>query len=133
MQGLIVPAPPPITKLSITGTRGFNDYDWLVAECDKFIKECGLQRVIVVSGGARGTDKLAERYAAAREYAFELYKPNWVTRGRIAGLLRNEDMARAVTHGVVFWDGASKGTRHMITLLRRFSRTHRVIHYTPPG
>ncbi len=123
---------PPIAKMTITGSRNYADYAQLVKECDLFIEQFKLERVIVVSGGAKGADTLAERYARERQYAFELFKPDWFRYGNTAGMRRNNDMARVATHGVMFWNGYSKGTKHMITLMRRLRRVVRVVHYVAP-
>jgi hypothetical protein len=120
----------PIAKIAVVGRREFDDYARLVEECDKFIAARGLTRVIIISGGAPGADRLAERYAAARNYPVEVYRAKWGQLGKAAGFIRNGEMAKASTHGIAFWDGRSKGTRQMIFQLKHYKLDYHVVHYT---
>jgi hypothetical protein len=73
----------------------------------------------VVSGMVDGADSLAIRYADERKLTKILFSANWKSYHRIAGFLRNEDMLSVATHLVVFWDGKSNGTRHMIEIAKK--------------
>jgi hypothetical protein len=70
----------------------------------------------VVSGCARGADQLGERWADERGYPVKRFPADWHKHGKRAGYLRNEEMAGYATHLVAFWDGRSRGTKHMIDL-----------------
>lgn len=48
----------------IVGSRSFSDYELFVAKCDLLLRNWG--SVVIVSGGARGADALAKRYAVDR-------------------------------------------------------------------
>jgi hypothetical protein len=43
--------------------------------------------------------------------------------------MRNEEMARSSDAAVVFWDGKSKGTKHMIDISKKFKLKLRVIKF----
>jgi hypothetical protein len=45
---------------------------------------------------------------------------DWDTYGKSAGYRRNADMAKYSDAVVCFWDGVSKGTKHMIDLARQY-------------
>ena len=75
--------------------------------------------VEIVSGGARGADKLGERYAAERGYGLKIFPADWNRYGKRAGYLRNEQMAQYADVCICFWDGESRGTKHMIDLSNR--------------
>jgi hypothetical protein len=51
--------------------------------------------VIIIEGGAKGVDSLAEEWAVATGHAFIRFIPNW-SKGKIAGYLRNMDMANSI-------------------------------------
>lgn len=88
----------------------------LQAKMDELILLHGLPDEIV-SGGARGADKLGERYANENSIAIKQFVPEWERNGRLnkrAGIERNIDMGNYADTLVAFWDGRSKGTRHMI-------------------
>lgn len=48
-------------KVIIAGSRDFDDYDRLEEMCDKFLSRH--KEVEIVSGTARGADRLGEQYA----------------------------------------------------------------------
>lgn len=98
-------------KVIVAGSRGFTDYDFMCKILDEYI---GKDKVMIVSGTARGADKLGERYAVEHGHKILPYKADWARYKGAAGFIRNEDMAEAAGELVAFWDGISGGTKHMI-------------------
>lgn len=94
--------------VAVVGSRNFNDYMLLQSVLDEFCLNNKVTKL--VSGGARGADKLAERYAAERKLEIEVLVPDWKT-GRGAGLARNTEIVAKADTIVTFWDGVSPGTR----------------------
>ena len=103
-------------KVIIAGSRTFSDYRLLATVCDHMLKNH--EEVEIVSGGANGADKLGELYAEERGYEFRQFIPNWGRDGNAAGYMRNKLMALYADAVIVFWDGQSKGSGHMIDLAR---------------
>ena len=64
----------------IVGSRSFSDYELFVAKCDLLLRNWG--SVVIVSGGARGADALAKRYAVDRGYCYMEFPADWDTYGR---------------------------------------------------
>ena len=114
-------------KVIIAGGRGFNDYDLLCRKADKILSR--QSEIEIVSGAARGADKLGERYADERGYTIKRFPADWGTFGKKAGYMRNEDMAEYADALIAFWDGTSKGTKHMIDIARNNDLKVRVITY----
>jgi hypothetical protein len=81
-------------------------------------KEFTGRNIKIISGMADGADSLAIRYADERKLTKILFPANWKRFSRVAGFLRNEDMLSVATHLVVFWDGKSSGTHHMIEIAK---------------
>lgn len=105
-------------RVIIAGSRTFcteEHYKRLQAQMDALICEFGMPDEIV-SGAARGADRLGERYAKENQIPIKSMPADWDTYGKSAGYLRNKDMAEYGTCLVAFWDGESKGTMHMIKL-----------------
>lgn len=105
----------------IAGSRSLTDYKLLVEEVDKCIDVYSREapekagEVVIVSGTANGADKLGERYAL--EHNLDLIqKPADWSLGKQAGYIRNAEMADIADLVIVFWDGESKGSKHMIDL-----------------
>lgn len=109
-------------RVIVAGSRGFTDYELMSRELDKlFWDSCEFEDrdIKVVSDMADGADSLAIRYADERKLTKILFPANWKSYHRIAGFLRNEDMLSVATHLVVFWDGKSNGTRHMVEIAKK--------------
>lgn len=117
----------------IVGSRSFDDFNLLVAKCDKLL--ANHQEVTVVSGGARGADALAKRYAHLRNFGYVEFRADWERIGKSAGYRRNEQMHAFISQfehrGVIaFWDGGSKGTAHNFGLCERFNNPLRLVRFT---
>ena len=104
-------------KAVVAGGRDFKDYKLLKETLDSFQQEYG-NITEVVSGGARGSDKLGEQYANENNIPIKRFVPDWEGLGKKAGHVRNRQMGDyAKEHGgmlVAFWDNQSKGTKGMI-------------------
>lgn len=115
-----VTIPPGIKKrVLVCGSRGAEDPAPLFAELDKIRSEIG--RFVVVSGGARGADKLGETFAGLRGHLCEVFPANWTKHGNSAGYIRNKEMVDSLREGdyvVAYWDGKSPGTKSTIELAK---------------
>ena len=114
----------------IVGSRSFHDYCFLEERMDFLLSN--QKKVVIVSGGAKGADSLAEQYAKKRGYKFVLFSADW-SKGKRAGYLRNRKMheyiARQKKRGVVaFWDGKSPGTAQNFELAKEFSNSCKIIY-----
>ena len=85
--------------------------------------------VEIVSGGARGADSLGEQYARERGFKLSVFRAEWNKYGKSAGYRRNEQMALYADAVVVFWDGVSKGSKHMIDIAMRQGIKVRVVRF----
>jgi hypothetical protein len=117
-------------KVIIAGSRGFSNYKLLREQCNKFLREKRkTSNIIVVSGHARGADTLGEKYAQDEGFALEIYPAQWKKLGKQAGYRRNEQMAEVADALIAFWDGSSKGTKHMIDIMNEKNLLVRVVEY----
>jgi len=101
-------------KVIIAGSRTFSDYNFLRTNCDRLLSQ--FSNIEIVSGTAQGADQLGERYARDRGYSVKQFPANWDKFGKKAGYLRNDEMAQYADWLIAFWDGKSRGTKHMIDL-----------------
>ena len=107
-------------RVIIAGSRSFNDYVLLREQCLSILQEkMRTHRVIIVSGHARGADSLGERFANEFRLPFELHPAKWRLLGKAAAMVRNAEMAKCSDALIAFWDGESRGTRHMISFARK--------------
>ena len=99
----------------IAGSRNFNDPALMDNNLDE-VEEYGWRISQVVSGSARGADRLGEEWADINEIPLTLFPAKWEEHGKSAGYIRNKEMAEYAEALVAFWDRKSKGTKHMIDL-----------------
>lgn len=75
---------------------------------------------IVMHGTARGADIIAADYAYSLGFEVEHYPADWKRYGKKAGIIRNLEMLDARPNLVfAFWDGKSRGTKHVIDEARK--------------
>lgn len=107
-------------RIIVAGSRTFNDYQFMEKKLDQFL--AGMKDPVIISGGARGADTLAIRYALNNGLKNEVYPADWNTYGKSAGFRRNELMSTKADMVIAFWDGKSKGTEHMINLMTKLNK-----------
>ena len=83
----------------------------------------------IVSGKARGIDQLGEAWARAREIPVKEFPADWDTHGKIAGVIRNREMAEYADGALVLWDGKSRGSQNMYGTMRRLGKPALCITY----
>lgn len=115
-------------KLIIAGGRDFTDYAFLREKVNFCLATVDVA-VEIISGKAKGADTLGEKYAKERGLPIKEFPALWDTYGKAAGIYRNEDMAHYATHLIAFWNGKSRGTKHMIDTARRLNLEVRIFRY----
>ena len=116
-------------RVIIAGTRDFSDYQLLRKKCDAILSRKQDSSIVIVSGTARGADRLGERYARERGYKIERFPADWDNDGHAAGPIRNAKMADNADALIAFWDGQSRGTKNMIDTAKAKGLAVRVIKY----
>ena len=120
----------PIYKIIIAGGRDFMDYNLLKEKTNKILQEKRVShKIVIISGCARGADTLGLRYASENTFDVEEYPADWDKYGKKAGYVRNVEMAENADALIAFWDGKSKGTKHMIDIATERNLPIRVIRY----
>jgi len=115
-------------NLIVAGGRDFTNYKLLKEKIDFLLSNTDKEEVTILCGKAKGADSLGERYANENNIDVWEYPADW-SKGKQAGYLRNSQMADDGTHLVAFWDGVSRGTKHMIDLATKKGLVVRVIKY----
>lgn len=104
-----------MTKIAVIGQRQIKDdrsVKFIFDKLDYLLSN--KQDIEIVQGGAKGVDSIAYMYAVKKNYKFKLFPAKWLVYGKQAGYLRNIGMIEYCDVVVAFWDGKSKGTKHMI-------------------
>ena len=140
-----------MVRIIIAGGREFNDYELLKQSVNDIIFDLECRNTITgigntsrvnekhliefVSGTARGADQLGEKYAGESIWSVKRFPANWDLYGKRAGYIRNEQMAKYAmsdnSYGllIAFWDGKSRGTKHMIDLAKKHGLEVHVVNY----
>lgn len=79
-------------------------------------------KITIISGGARGADKLGEEFAKRNAYKLKVMEADWKTHGRKAGMIRNGEMEQVADALIAIWDGQSVGTKNMIQRMRNANK-----------
>ena len=116
-----------IIKIAVVGSRSFEDYTLFEKVMKTYLSE--FDNVAFVSGGAKGADALAQRYAEENGVEMIVFKPEWSRYGRGAGYVRNKQIWQEADRGIAFWDGKSKGTQHSFKLAHELEKPLQVYDY----
>ena len=126
-----------MVRVIIAGGRDFDNFYHLESKCHKVFYELSKDGILsghvkediknmeIVSGTAKGADKLGESFASQYKIHVKRFPADWDAYGKSAGYIRNEQMAKYAmndnNYGVLiaFWDGKSRGTKHMIDLANK--------------
>ena len=120
----------PTFKVIIAGGRDFVDYNLLREKVNNILVDKRLtHKIVIVSGCARGADTFGMRYASENIFDVDEYPADWNKYGKKAGYMRNVEMAENADALIAFWDGKSKGTKHMIDIATERNLPIRVIRY----
>lgn len=93
-------------KVAVIGSRGL-----VVENLEDFLPS---ETTEIISGGAKGVDASAREYALRHELKLTEYLPEYNRYGRAAPLKRNISMIERADLVLAFWDGKSRGTKHVI-------------------
>jgi hypothetical protein len=103
-------------NIAIVGSRSINDNSLtdsirLYHNTRDFLEQHSkYPDITVVSGGARGVDRLAEDVAYMLDLPTIIIPAKWNLYGKRAGLMRNSDIIDASDEILAIWDGESPGT-----------------------
>ena len=103
-------------RVLVCGGRDFNDYNLLSSYLvELFVKSLLVpEDVTIISGHARGADKLGERFANANECKLLIFPADWDKFGKSAGFIRNQRMIDEGKPDLVVALPGGRGTQDMI-------------------
>ena len=110
-------------KLLIAGSRSIEDFD-----LSNYIPD---ETELIISGGANGIDRVAEKYADKNKLSKLILRPRYNLYGKAAPLKRNESMVDLCDCVLVIWDGTSKGTKYTIEYAKKKNKPVNIVITTP--
>lgn len=117
-------------KLIVAGGRDFMDYTKLEEALTQVAFNVYPDKdVSIVSGRARGADAMGYHFAIENGVKAYSFPAKWKEHGQSAGFIRNSEMANFADGLLAFWDGKSRGTRHMIDTMLKMGKEVHIIEY----
>lgn len=112
-------------KIIIAGGRDFNRWGVFFTTINKW------EYIIteVVCGDAAGADTLGALWAKEHNIPVKHFPANWNVYGKASGFIRNAEMGEYADGLIAFWDGKSKGTKHMIQTMKFQKKPYKVYNY----
>jgi hypothetical protein len=108
-------------KLSIVGSRTFNDKTKAFTVLDEIEKQIG-KIDLIISGGACGADTIGELYAQSKNIPTLIFLPNWEKYGKSAGFIRNSKIVDNCDVIIGFWDLNSLGTKDSLKKAKNLNK-----------
>lgn len=93
-------------RVAIVGSRKIE-----VSNLEKYLPQNITE---IVSGGAKGVDSCARKYAQEHNIKLTEFLPDYAKYGRYAPLRRNITIIEYADIVLAFWDGKSRGTKFVI-------------------
>lgn len=107
--------------IGIVGSRYYADYSKFKRIINKYMSSnnIDMKDLTICSGGAKGIDTMAERYAKEYNLPTIVHLPEWDKYGRAAGPLRNTLIINDSDRLVAFLHSNSVGTKDSINKARK--------------
>lgn len=118
-------------RLIVAGSRTCDDWELVKTTLDRLTRRLDKKKLVVLSGGAKGADKLGERWAFESMVGYEVYRADWDKYGKAAGMKRNAEMVKAADVLIAFWDGKSPGTEAIIDMAYKQGLKVKVVCFAP--
>jgi hypothetical protein len=98
-----------MTKIAIVGYRNYYNYNEFKIKIDEILKDYQ-DNLMIISGGASGTDAMAKRYAIENKIIYKEHTAEWNKYGMSAGPIRNKKIVEDSDIVIAFVSKYSKGT-----------------------
>jgi predicted Rossmann fold nucleotide-binding protein DprA/Smf involved in DNA uptake len=118
-------------KVAVIGSSSFEDKDMLFRILDKNADKIK----VIVSGGVRGADILAQTWAEERGIPYVVFPAKWKdaagNHDRGAGFRRNREIVKYADTILAFHDGQSGGTQNTIDIANEMGKPLKTFLFTP--
>lgn len=119
--------------LAVVGSRSWPSEAFVTNQLSRLLRksydmagmaeEPHLVLTAVVSGGARGVDQMAARWALRNGIYLIEHLPEWDRLGKRAGFVRNEYIIQDADYVVAFMMRGSKGTQMSVDIAKRTDKS----------
>lgn len=81
----------------------------------------------IISGGARGIDAMAEKYAAENNLRITVIRPDYESFDKAAPLIRNSSIVSRADFVLILWDGSSRGSLNVIMTCMKTNKPYKLV------
>lgn len=106
-------------KIAVVGSRSITDPETVFTAIDRFVKDQCVGKPVIISGGAKGIDELAKKWAEVQGLDFIEFLPYHAVDKEVEFssryfFARNRQIVQNSDKVLAIWDGKSTGTLHSI-------------------
>lgn len=118
-------------KLAVVGTRKFTNFSQFIVKLKYHNPKVFDDEITeLVSGGAEGIDSLAERLAKELNKPIKIFFPDYSKYGKIAPLIRNQEIVDYADGCIAFPSYWSKGTMDAIKKFEKAKKPVQIVSLT---
>ena len=110
-------------RVLVVGSRSISNID-----LSKYLPQ---DTDMIITGGARGIDDLAEKYADRNRISKLIIRPKYELYGKYAPIKRNCEMIDIADKILIIWDGVSHGTKHVLEYAKKKKKEFQLIILPP--
>lgn len=116
-------------RAAVIGSRTFRNFHLMEEELLDFVGPDGPAAYeVIISGGAKGADSLAEKFAKKYNIPTKIFLPNFKMY-RHPYHHRNRLIAEDCDVLIAFWDTYSTGTKYTINYARRIGKDIKIVKF----
>lgn len=116
-------------KVGIIGSRSFKNFELMFRIIHTLHDSYG-DNLLIISGGAYGTDRLAVDMALANGIETKIIKPDFSNGYNVKQyFIRNDKIIQMSDMIIALWDKKSKGTKYVIDRCKSICKPIEVIEY----
>lgn len=119
------------TRIIVAGSRSYTNYKQFVIFMDSYDRKFHEEHIYISGDASRGADAMLIHWCELRRKPYVTFPADWEKNKRIAGFLRNKEMADNATHLLAFYDGRSNGTRNMIWEAKKHHLVFEIVIFKP--
>ena len=118
---------PSYNTVAVVGSRYFSNKKYMYEKLNELVLEGVINgNTIIISGGAKGADTLAQEWANEMDKPFILFPAEWEKYGKRAGPIRNSQIVDQSNTVIAFPSKTSIGTWDTINKARKKNKHVRI-------
>ncbi len=119
-------------KVIIAGSSNLKNYSLLRDNANFFLTR-RLPEVEIIGDGSAGAGQFGRRWAGEKNLKVKTFQPDYTRHGRRARFISNRLMIKHADAALVFWNGVSVETKHLIRVAKDKGLAVKVVMFFDEG